>query len=307
MTADSPLVSIGLPVHNGEQYLEASIRSLLGQSYRNIELIICDNASTDATRSMCERVAESDSRVRYHRNETNVGGANNHNLTFTLSKGKYFRWAAHDDIVEPELIERCVDVLENNENVVVCHTDFVQIDEDSQVIEHVSRNHCSSANPADRFAAMSTARDFCEETYGLMRADIFGRTELQQDYTGSDRTLMSEIALYGPFHNIEQTLFQKRMHGGNQYIDWRTRMAWFGEEYKGKIVFPWWTGLFDYVLVVRRVPLKSPERALCYLHIGRWIILNSTKLVKDLVVAATMIIKSRPARMKRFADTENWA
>jgi glycosyltransferase involved in cell wall biosynthesis len=307
MTADAPLVSIGLPVHNGEQYLEASIQSLLGQSYRNLELIICDNASTDATRSICERIAEGDSRVRYHRNESNIGGANNHNLTFTLSRGKYFRWAAHDDIAEPELIKRCVEVLESNEDVVVCHTDFVQIDEDNQVTGRVSRNHCSSANPADRFAAMSSASDFCEETYGLIRADIFARTELQQDYTGSDRTLMSEIALYGPFQNIEQTLFRKRLHEGNQYIDWRTRMAWFGEEYKGKIVFPWWTGLFDYLRVVRRVPLRSPERAQCYWHIGRWVVVKSPKLVKDLALAGAMVTKSRSARLKRFDDTENWA
>ena len=102
---------------------------------------------------------------------------------------------------------------------------------------------------------MASARDFCEETYGLIRSEYFAKTHLQQDYTGSDRTLMSELALYGPFHNIEEQLFRKRLHPGNEYVDWRTRMAWFGEKYKGRIVLPWWKQLFDYLAVIRRVPL----------------------------------------------------
>jgi glycosyltransferase involved in cell wall biosynthesis len=304
---DQPLVTIGLPVHNGDEYLTGSIESLLGQTYANIELIICDNASDDRTQEICEKFAAADDRVRYHRNEVNIGGAQNHNLTFTLARGTYFRWAAHDDLAEPELIERCVTVLEGDPDIVVCHTDFAHIDADGETPGYISRNQCGSPNAYERFATMAGARDFCEETYGVIRADIFGRTNLQQDYTGSDRTLMSEIALYGRFHNVEECLFQKRLHDGNEYIDWRTRMAWFGDKYKGRIVFPWWTQLYDYLQVIRRVPLTARDRVRCNLYMAGWVATHAHKLTKDAIVAGAMLFRSRSRRVRQFSDTENWA
>jgi glycosyltransferase involved in cell wall biosynthesis len=302
-----PLVSIGLPVYNGEQYLSASIDSLLDQTYANIELIICDNASDDRTQEICEKYAANDARVRYHRNEHNIGGARNHNLTFTLARGKYFRWAAHDDLAEPELIERCVEVLEAHPEVVLCHTDFVHIDAAGAITGHISRNHCGAPHAAERFASMAEARDFCEETYGLIRAEIFAQTDLQMDYTGSDRTLMCELALHGRFENVEQCLFSKRLHGANEYIDWRTRMAWFGEEYKGRIAFPWWTQLADYLRVIRRVPLTSRDRRRCHLYMARWIATHSPKLTKDVLVATMMAFRTRSRRLSQFSATENWS
>ena len=306
-TTDDPLVSIGLPVYNGEKYLAESIATLLAQTYTNIELIICDNASTDGTREVCECFAATDSRVRYHRNETNIGGANNHNLTFELASGKYFRWAAHDDIAEPELIKRCVEVLEARPEIVVCHTNFLHIDDCGRVTGRVSRNHCSSPSASNRFATMASARDFCEETYGVIRSDIFARTHLQQDYTGSDRTLMSEIALYGPYYNIDEYLFKKRLHRANQYLDWRTRMAWFGDDFVGRIVLPWWVQFADYLRVIRRVPMVSAERGRCYLFMFTWAARNSRHLLKDLLVAGVTVLRSRERRLKRFAETRNWA
>jgi len=302
-----PLVSIGLPVHNGERYLASSIESLLNQTYDDIELIICDNASDDRTREICEKFAEVDDRVRYYRNEENIGGARNHNLTFTLARGKYFRWAAYDDLAEPTLIERCVTVLEAQPEVVVCHTDFVHIDGEGEITGRFSRNHGASPSASERFATVAAARDFCEETYGVIRSEVFARTDLQQDYTGSDRTLMSELALYGPFVNVGESLFRKRLHGGNEYIDWRTRMAWFGEKYKGRIVFPWWTQLRDYLRVIQRVPLTSRERTRCRLYMARWMATNSPKLAKDLLVAAMMASRTRSRRVSQFTATENWA
>ncbi len=93
-----PLVSIGLPVYNGENYLEEAIRSILAQTYTHFELIISDNGSTDRTQEICEFYAERDLRIRYYRNKENLGAAWNYNQTFHLAKGKYFKWAAHDDI-----------------------------------------------------------------------------------------------------------------------------------------------------------------------------------------------------------------
>ena len=83
-----PLVSIGLPVYNEAEHLAQALDSLLGQDYENIEVIISDNASTDGTPQICADYAGKDGRVRYHRNETNIGGINNFNIN-NIPVGRY--------------------------------------------------------------------------------------------------------------------------------------------------------------------------------------------------------------------------
>src|SRR5262245_582217 len=90
-------VNVGLPVYNGEKYLPNALSRLLEQDFEDFELIVSDNASTDGTQEICRSFAEKDRRVRYFRNETNIGLAANHNRTFELSQGELFKWAAHDD------------------------------------------------------------------------------------------------------------------------------------------------------------------------------------------------------------------
>src|SRR5580698_5675373 len=89
-----PVVTIGMPVYNGARYLEEALRSILNQTYRDCELLISDNASTDATESICRRYAAEDGRVRYLRNERNLGAAANYNRVIHLASGRYFRHAA---------------------------------------------------------------------------------------------------------------------------------------------------------------------------------------------------------------------
>src|ERR1700742_2966611 len=98
----APTVSIGLPVFNGERYLEEALFSLLNQTFRDFELIICDNASTDRTPDICTRHAARDRRIRYARNARNLGASSNFNKCFMLARGRYFRWAAYDDKCGPE-------------------------------------------------------------------------------------------------------------------------------------------------------------------------------------------------------------
>src|SRR4051794_3298661 len=93
-----PKLSIGLPVYNGENFLAHAVDSILAQDFRDFELIISDNASTDRTAEICRGYAESDPRVRYVRFETNQGGSRNFCYVFELARGEYFKWAAHDDV-----------------------------------------------------------------------------------------------------------------------------------------------------------------------------------------------------------------
>lgn len=102
----NPKVSIGMPVFNGEATVCRAIESILAQSHRDFVLIISDNASTDLTADQCARYCRSDSRIRYLRQEVNIGAARNFQAVLESANDKYFMWAAADDWWHPEFIER---------------------------------------------------------------------------------------------------------------------------------------------------------------------------------------------------------
>ena len=113
------VVAEGVVVYNGERFMEETIKSILGQTLADLDLVISDNASTDATADICRRFATRDPRVRYSRNPENLGAARNYNITVELSRGRYFKWNGHDDPIPPALIERYVAVLERDPTVVI--------------------------------------------------------------------------------------------------------------------------------------------------------------------------------------------
>ena len=106
----TPRVSIGLPVYNGEKYLRAALDCILRQDYADFELVICDNASSDGTEAICREYAARDGRIRYTRNETNIGASGNYKRVFELARGEFFKWASHDDTFHPSLVRRCMEV-----------------------------------------------------------------------------------------------------------------------------------------------------------------------------------------------------
>jgi glycosyltransferase involved in cell wall biosynthesis len=93
----SPKVSVGMPVFNGESTVSQAIESILNQTFSDLELIISDNCSTDATAAICHDYAKKDSRVRYIRQPKNIGAVQNFRFVLKESTGLYFMWAAADD------------------------------------------------------------------------------------------------------------------------------------------------------------------------------------------------------------------
>src|SRR5215218_525857 len=114
-----PAASVGVPVYNGEEFLAPALDAILAQDYADFELIISDNASTDGTQEIARQYAARDPRVRYSRNETNIGAVGNFNRVFALSTGKYFMWAGAHDLRHPSMLSRCIAVLEEDAEVVL--------------------------------------------------------------------------------------------------------------------------------------------------------------------------------------------
>ncbi len=269
-------LSIGLPVYNGERYLAKAIGSLLDQTYDNFELIISDNASTDRTPEICRVFAETDTRVRYLRNDTNLGAARNYNRTLEAATGEYFKWAAHDDLCHPYFLARCVELLDAEPGTVLVHSASCGIDEDGQIIgRYAQERSFDQARPSQRFAEVILRPHVCIAVFGVMRRAILQRTIRHGDWVGADRNLLAELALYGRIRLLPEVLFKRRAHEDasiHRFADEHQRLAWFNPAHRGRRSFPTWRRLAEYRKAIGRAPLAHAERLACYRKLGRWLV-----------------------------------
>lgn len=109
-----PKVSIGMPVFNGEDYIEEAVNSLLRQSFCDFELIISDNASTDETFNLCKRLASTDKRIRVVQRSKNNGAIANFGHVLEQARGEYFMWASADDYWDRDWIEKLLACTQEN-------------------------------------------------------------------------------------------------------------------------------------------------------------------------------------------------
>jgi glycosyltransferase involved in cell wall biosynthesis len=283
-----PRVTVGLPVFNGEAYLVEAIESVLGQTFTDFELIISDNGSTDGTAAICRAYAARDPRVRYVRSPRNQGAAWNYNRLVELAQGDYFRWLAADDALAPTLLEKSVFILDSYPRVVLAFTWTQDIDESGSPlrVKH-STVGADSAQPHDRFRGLANVVPWhnCEEVFGLMRTAILRQTAMIAPYTDSDRTLLAELGLHGPFYEISEPLFLHRIHATSSVVvnpDGHARAAWFDPRLRDKLVLPNWRQLSELARVIRRSPVRGLERFLCYLELGRWAKRRRHYLLEDL-------------------------
>lgn len=128
-------LSIGMPVFNDARFLPAALDSILNQSFRDFELIISDDLSTDGSASICQDYAARDPRIRYIRQPKNIGISANMKFLLKEARGKYFMWAANDDLWDADFISSLVSNLEKDSASIVAFSPFTYIDEDSQLIE----------------------------------------------------------------------------------------------------------------------------------------------------------------------------
>jgi glycosyltransferase involved in cell wall biosynthesis len=304
----TPTVSIGLPVYNGEKFLHEAIESVLSQTVTDFELIICDNASTDRTEEICSSYARQDARVRYQRNQTNVGGANNANLTVQLATGRYFLYFADDDVLDPGYLERCLQVLETWPDIILCYSLLIDIDETGRQLRITKHELGLSADPYQRFVSLIQRGHYAEAIYGLMRLDILRQTRLEQNYSHSDRTLLCELALRGRFYQIQTPLFHKRLHKRNVWLDHYSRMAWFNPALVGTIVFPSWIQFFDFLVTIHRTNTAVYHKLRCYLYmLGPYLWAYAPRMIKDIMVAVYMSLKTPAWRANFYKQRDNWS
>ena len=274
-TPPPPTLSIGLPVYNGEKYLEGAIASILSQDYEDFELIVCDNASTDSTAAICESFARRDPRLRYSRNPENIGAAPNHNRVFELARGRFFKWAAHDDECMPGMLRRCVETLAGAPaSVALVYPQLLLVDDNDAVIREETLAYdvvsldTRAARPHERLAWVLSRIVLGTPMYGVMRSDLLRKTRLIGSFHTSDYVLLAELAMLGEFWEIPEKLIRRRLHTGRSTAANPTRKAleaWLDPSRGGKRdLLPIEDRLaWEYVKSARRMPLGPVDRALC--------------------------------------------
>src|SRR5246127_1342949 len=167
----TPLLSVGLFVYNGEYFLEETLRSILSQTFTDFELIISDNASTDRTGEIAQAYAERDGRIRYYRSEKNMGAGWNVRRVYELATAKYFKQAAADDLLEPDFLRRCVEILERDSGCVVAYARTKEVDENGTFIKnYIMPMKTDSDDPVARFRGiMMAGGGMCYQIFGVMR------------------------------------------------------------------------------------------------------------------------------------------
>jgi glycosyltransferase involved in cell wall biosynthesis len=255
-----PRVSIGLPVYNGERFLEKALDSLLFQSYTDFELIISDNASTDGTADICHLYAKRDRRVRYRRNPENIGAGRNFNRVFELSNGEYFKWATADDLCQPDHLARCLDVLDDDQTVVLAYPKVRYIDENGcplNIDESGWDLRSQAAHERLRFALYACSWN--NPHFGLIRARALAKTRLMPTYAGGDYRLLAELSLQGKFVEIPECFFLRRIHPGassQNYTNFRWTMEFHGGS-RGGTSLPFWHLSVDHLVTILRAGLNA--------------------------------------------------
>ncbi len=293
MKTPTPKVALGIPVYNGENYLGATIQSLLDQTYKDFEIIVLDNASTDRTPDIVKEFACRDTRIRYHRNPVNIGCTGNFNGVFVLSNSPYFKWAPHDDLYAPDFLEKCVAVLDNDPGVVLSYTRTSIIDGAGKVVGNYDvKLRSDSPKTHVRFHDL-LVNFMAYEIYGVIRSDALRKTPLFGGFGHEDGVLLAHLALMGRFHEIPEYLYFNREHAQkswNFYKSYRDYTVWLVPAKAGKILLPRWRMGFEYAKSVASVPLGFWQRLLCYLQMGYWLKTFWKSLIANVVVAFFQVV-----------------
>jgi glycosyltransferase involved in cell wall biosynthesis len=203
-----PLVSIGVPVYNGEKTIERTLDALIAQDYSNVEIIISDNASTDATEEICKKYVQKDSRFSYNRAKKNFGAAWNFNKVLELSTADYFMWAADDDERDLSFVSACIEKLTQCPEAVVCQAytaSYIEGQQERLCVVH-SNSLEGKTDLIDRYRETLTQYPVMS-IYGLFRTSAIRKTHMLEKFLGTDIAFVLELSIYGQIVQVPRILF----------------------------------------------------------------------------------------------------
>lgn len=248
-----PVVSIGMPVYNGEQYIKEAIDSLLSQTFKNFELIISDNCSTDETANICKEYERTDHRVKYIRQERNIGPSANFEFVFKKSSCSYFMWAAHDDKWDPNWLEVLLSDIKPDDLGI--RGTPITIDENGNILR---TTHISSFMKGEVIKAFWDEEKNAKAFYwyalfnraNLIKANL---TLLDESVYGADSALIVHLVQYGNLRTTDATHQYYREHRNS--VSGKLMNVWFDFKKLEYHFFPFSYYLYSYKIVSRKYKL----------------------------------------------------
>jgi len=213
MTNNSlPSVGIGLPVYNNAKYLSKTLDSLLNQTYPNITVYLSDDCSDDGTHDICESYAKKDDRIKYFRNEENLGANGNLEKVLSLASTNYFMFARGHEILSPDHIRDCVRILEEDKKVVLSFVTTQWIDETNKIISNKPIGYFDTRgfDVVTRCALVFWGRLEC--FYGLTRTEVMKSIRFSENIIANDLIMLLEMALIGSFAHVRSGVRYRRYH-----------------------------------------------------------------------------------------------
>ena len=211
--AESPLVSIGLPVRNAGRDIENVVKSVLSQDYPNLEMIISDNESTDDTEEVCRELARADDRIVYHRQPQNVGILRNFQFVAAHAHGTYFRWIGDDDTLDPAFAAKCVALFESDPRLVLVTTQISYGAPDGSVsTAEYHGTDLASDDPIVRLREMlhllNASHLLIDPLYAMARRETLTSIP-RRNMLREDEVFAAKLALAGPWRHIPEVLAQR--------------------------------------------------------------------------------------------------
>ncbi len=272
-----PRVTVGVPVHDGERYLEAALAALQAQDYDDFAVVVADNASTDATGEIARAVAGADPRFTYVRHPRNVGGAHNSNWLLERARSPLFAWAYHDDVRDPAWLRRSVEVLDAAGEEAVCAVPRVVLVDAGgrEVGEHGDgdpdlASGLTSTAPHRRLGAV-LRRMVGQVQFGVVRTAVLRAVGGVTVSTAGEMVLPAALAMRGRLPVVpERGLLGIRQHPERHGGDRASEAAWVDPD-RPRTLFPYSRSTSLLLRAVAAAPLDPAERARCAATVlGRW-------------------------------------
>ena len=209
-------VSIGLPTYNRADILPRAIDSVLAQDYSYFELILSDNASSDTTEAVCLAYTKLDARIRYHRNDKNLGAIENYNTVLMLSRGEYYIAFADDDILAPNYVSSCLNEILSRPGSALISGRCLLPDGMGKWNKGHSMNILPDS-PQERVLQSYSAPAHWA-FHGIARRDLFESIAPMPRMIGGDWLYMARIAFFGTIHTIDTTAIWKSTDGASSNL-----------------------------------------------------------------------------------------
>ena len=287
-----PRVSVGLPVFNGERFVRKAIESVLDQTWTDLELIISDNASTDRTQDICFEYAALDRRVRYFRQDKNIGAGPNFNFVLYQATGEFFKWMAHDDVIAPSFIERCIEILDEDHSYVLASTRVKVCNADlTPMFDYGYDLMADSEKAFERFHQQIRGHQ-CYEVFGVIRRVALVKTPGIGSFFAADAALLLRLVLLGKFFEVPDLLFFSRQHEDQSERlrgSWQEYMVWYNPNNADKIHLPYWILFHEYANIVRTGALALGDRLRCGFSVLAWAARRWKPLGREVAMAVLQV------------------